>query len=158
MPQVSVPIKMPQKKQSRKNTQVVKSMAPTDNDDIPSIVVKSQPSSRASTLSNKSVKVIELTPWEKIGMSEDEFNALNARVAAMYRENEKRNIEAALLADWDSLSYWLDRVEQLETSREKYNKKRGWSAEDIAEVEDIDKKIQECDKRIVELDDYDDYE
>lgn len=48
--------------------------------------------------------------------------------------------------EWESnqAGTWVREIERLERYREKYNKKRGWSAEDLAEVEQIDKQIKEC--------------
>ncbi len=157
---------MPNKKQSRKNTtQVAKPKAETttnQDDDWGSILVKTQPNSRASTRSNKSKKSEpepepepELKPqipeWELVGMSEEEYKAMRERVLKQMREWELENYRAALEADLDSPSYWESRIETLERCRERYNKKRGWSAEDIAAVEDIDAQIQECEENLARI-------
>lgn len=62
---------------------------------------------------------------------------------------EKMN--EALLNEWSSPEYWERRIESLEKQREKYNKKPAWSAEDVAEIDRIDKAIHDCDIYIRDL-------
>lgn len=55
--------------------------------------------------------------------------------------------------------FWVNKIEQLEKEREKYNKKRGWSADDLDNVEKIDQEIKFCEYELDELTkEYDEYE
>ena len=161
---------MPSKKQSRKNTnQVAKPKAETTNtdtntndDDWGCILVKSTPSSRGSTRSNKSAKhepqpqpepevVPEIPDWEKVGMTEEDYKAMRERVTKQMQEFQRENYLAALAAEWDSPSYWLSRIETLERCRERYNKKRAWGAEDISGADAIDDEIAVCEENLARI-------
>lgn len=157
---------MPHKKQSRKNNQVATPKADTTNDDdFISIIVKSQPSSRNSTLSKKSKRSQEpeaepevappIPDWEKVGMKEDEFKEMMQRVAKQMREWQVENFKNTFIADLDNVTFWERRIELLEMRRERYNKKRGWSAEDILAVEEIDRELEECEENLDRIEGYD---
>lgn len=88
------------------------------------------------------------SPWDLLGMTEADFNAMQERVWKQYREDARKAYVDNLVAELDSPSYWTRRIERLETEREYFNKKRGWSALDIACVEQIDADIQECEDEI----------
>lgn len=47
--------------------------------------------------------------------------------------------------------FWVNKIEQLEKEREKYNTKRGWSADDLDNVERIDQEIKFCEYELDEL-------
>ena len=81
-------------------------------------------------------------------MAEPEYIAMMERVKNMYLEMDKKNYQDALVADLDSPSYWSRRIEHLEKEREYFNKKRGWSAMDIACVDNIDAQIYECEEEL----------
>ena len=173
---------MPNNKHSRKNnTKQVKQVAekpmatataPANNDDDDwgsgSILIKSNASSRNSTRSNKSKKSeSEPAPppptpeWELVGMTEEDYKALCERVVKQMRESQLETYKQNMLAEWDSISFWERRIESLECSRERYNKKAGWSSSDIADVDEIDAEIKECEDhitRIEEMDDFDEYQ
>jgi hypothetical protein len=88
------------------------------------------------------------TAWELLGMTEEDFNAMQERVHKQYREDMRKTLIDNLIAELDSPSYWNRRIERLEKEREYFNKKRGWSALDIACVDQIDADIQECEDEI----------
>lgn len=88
------------------------------------------------------------TPWEVLGMPEAEYIAMTERVNKMYREMERESYQQALLDDLNDPRYWNIRIEHLEREREYFNKKRGWSAADIACVESIDSQIYECEDEL----------
>ena len=52
----------------------------------------------------------------------------------------------------DSLPYLLHQRDQLETRRCKFHKMRGWSAEVIEEVEEIDRQLKELESKIAAFD------
>ena len=55
-------------------------------------------------------------------------------------------------------STWEKRIQTLEQSRQKYNQKRGWSADDLYEAEAIDSDIAYCKQKLQEvLDDVDEF-
>ncbi len=156
---------MPSKNTTRKNTkQVEKPKAETtkvDDDWSTNITVKST----TNTTRKKKVKEPEPVPppaptpdWEKLGMTEQDYKAMLERVAKQMMEWQIENYKAALDADLDSISYWESRLDWLEQSRERYNKKRGWSAEDIYAVEEIDDQIKECEENIDRIESWDVYE
>lgn len=82
-------------------------------------------------------------------MTEEEFLAMQERVRKQMMETMRENYINNLLAEIESPSFWLRRIEQLEKEREYFNKKRGWSAADMLAVDKIDEEIEECQ---VELD------
>lgn len=157
---------MPNKKQSRNNKQVSKPKAEVtkkeemEDDWGGNIVVKSAPSSRGSTRSNKSEPKQEppKPEWERVGMTEEEYTAMRERVAKEMMAFQIEQFRAAMIADLESASYWSSRLECLERQRERYNQKRGWSAEVFAEVDRIDAEISECEKNLERLEEEDFYE
>ena len=137
------------------------------DDDWGSILVKSTPSSKKSTPSSKKttptsprpefLEPLSPTPiasppppkpWEDLGMTEEDFHAMEQRVKKQMMEDMRKTYINNLLEDLDSPSYWRRRIELLEKEREVFNKKRGWSAADVACVEQIDAEIQECENEI----------
>ena len=145
---------MPSKNSSRKNKTTHVSEKPMANDDeLPTIVVKSKSSSRSSTLSNVSIKVV--SDWEKVGMTKEEFEAMNQRVAEQMKEWEaekKQSYKRIPYEEMDEIEYWENQIEILETQRERYNKKRGWSAQDLDAIDEIDEAIAYCEEQLDELD------
>ena len=147
---------MPNKKQtSRKNTVATKPKAEvvtTEDDWAVNITVKSAPNSRASTRSKKPEPVPEpprvVPDWERVGMTQEEYEGMMERVAKAAHEYQVQRYRESLLADLDSISYWENRIESLERSRERFNRKAGWSAEAIRSVEEIDKEIEFCEQNI----------
>lgn len=139
-------------------------------DEIPSILVVSKPSSRKTTPKSKSVSTSQTsprpdfleplvspttpplapppTPWDYLGMPEAEFHAMMTRVKAMYQEIDREKIKRYLEEELDDPAYWNMRIDQLEKEREFFNKKRGWSAADIVCVERIDREILECEEEL----------
>jgi uncharacterized small protein (DUF1192 family) len=88
------------------------------------------------------------SPWEVLGMTETDFNAMMERVRKQQAEYDRRIYMENMLSDLNNPSYWQGRIDLLEREREFFNKKRGWSAMDIAAVEKIDKQIAECEEEI----------
>ena len=88
-------------------------------------------------------------------MSGEEFKGLGGRVAKQMVAWQVENLKVAMAAEWDSIAYWESRIETLERYRERYNKKRGWSAEDIDAVDGIDDEIRVCEDNIQRLEDGD---
>ena len=135
-----------------------------DDDGFGCIFVKNTP--RNTTRSNKKKQpepkpapIPEPIPeWEQVGMTKEEYEALRQRVAKEMMDSQIENFKQAMLADLDSISFWEDRIESLERSRERYNKKRGWSADDLAAVEEIDAEIKECENEIARIESYDDFD
>ena len=56
-----------------------------------------------------------------------------------------------MIADLEDPEYYEYRIEQLERSREKYNKKMSWSAEDMEQIDAIDEEIKTAEKMIDRL-------
>jgi len=157
--------KMPNKSKSRPNSR--KSTASSqekpsvllDDDGFTSILMKTkQPSSRKTTpksadstrpefLEPLSPKPIP-SPWDVLGMTEPEYHAMQQRVSKMYKEMDKKAYQEALLEELSDPGYWKGRIELLEREREFFNKKRGWSAADIACVDSIDAQIHECEDEL----------
>ncbi len=81
-------------------------------------------------------------------MTEMDFNAMMERVRKQQAEYNRQIYVQNMLDDLDNPSYWQGRIELLEREREFFNKKRGWSALDIATVERIDEQIAECEAEI----------
>ncbi len=73
---------------------------------------------------------------------------MTERVKARYREMERQEYERVLLRELNGPRFWKDRIEHLEQEREYFNKKRGWSAIDIACVDRIDAEIEECESEL----------
>lgn len=139
------------------------------DDDWGNILIRVKPSSRNSTPKNKVViatpsprpEFLEPlspkpvtppppppTPWEILGMAETDYHAMMGRVRQQMMDSMRETYMNNLLADLDSPSFWLGRIEQLEREREYFNKKRGWSALDIASVDRIDEEIKECEDEL----------
>jgi hypothetical protein len=151
---------------SRKSTQE-KPTVVLDDDGFASILVKTkQPSSRKTTptstdtpgpLDTKRPEFLEPlspkpilspNPWDVLGMAEPEYDAMQQRVSKMYKEMDKKAYQDALLEELSDPGYWKGRIELLEREREFFNKKRGWSAADIACVDSIDAQIHECEDEL----------
>jgi hypothetical protein len=161
---------MPNKTKSRNNSR--KSTASSQgtpsvsvsNDEIPSIIItRKAPTSRKTTpksddslrpefmepLSPKALTPTPPpTPWESLSMPEEDYIAMIERVKARYREMEREEYERVLLRELNVPRFWKDRIEHLEQEREYFNKKRGWSAIDIACVDRIDAEIEECESEL----------
>jgi hypothetical protein len=157
--------KMPSKNTSRKTKQVKQPMAAetkveTDDDWGSNILIKNTPTqTRKKKVVEKEPEVKPPVPeWEKVGMTEQEYKALQQRVAKQMLEWQLEKTKAAMVADLDSTAYWESRLETLERSRERYNKKRGWSAEDIQAVDEIDAEIRECEENIDRIEEWDEFE
>ena len=88
------------------------------------------------------------TPWEMIGMPESEYHAMMERVTSRHRELDRKIYEQTLLDELKHPRFWLERIEHLEREREYFNRKRGWSAIDIACVDRIDEQIQDCEDEL----------
>ena len=87
-------------------------------------------------------------PWEEFNMTEEEFNAMLQRVEERKKMYNKECYEQYLLAEWDSSSFWYNRIESIENQREVFNTKRSWSAFDIEVVEQMDKDMKECENNL----------
>ena len=128
------------------------------------IVMKSAPNSRASTRSNKvKPEPIPEPPriipdWERVGMSQADFEELMERVRKASQEYAAERYRENLLADLDSIGYWESRIESLERSRERFNKKAAWSAETIQAVDEIDAEIMECERNIDRIEQMDGFD
>lgn len=158
------------KNTTRKNTKQTKQVAEkpkadTANDDdwgFGNLIVKTNPNSTRSkkkTPEPKPEPIPEPKPeWEQVGMTEEEYRALQERMAKQMLEWQMETYRNNLIAELDSVAYWESRIESLEMSRQRYNKKRGWSGEDVAAVEEIDKEIQECENEISRIDGYEEFE
>lgn len=81
-------------------------------------------------------------------MLQSEYEALMDRIRSEFRAQRKREYENALLAEMRTPAYWLRRIEILETSREPFNKKGGWSAAELNYVEQLDEEIRECEEQL----------
>jgi hypothetical protein len=137
----------------------------TDDDWCAGLIQLTKPSSRKSTPTNKGTPRPEFleplspvsplmpvppppTPWENLGMTEQDFHEMMARVNKQYEEDRRREYKEHVLAEMNSPSYWERRIEILEKEREFFNKKRGWSAGDIVCVDRIDAQIAECEGEV----------
>jgi hypothetical protein len=165
---------MPNKSKSRNNSRKSTASSQgtpavqVTEDDFPSILMVSKPpTSRKNTPKSKKSNASSLdsprpdflepltpkpvtppppppSPWEMIGMPEEEYYAMMERVRAHFREIDREIYEQNLLDELKDPRYWNDRIESLEQEREYFNKKRGWSATDCACVDRIDELIAEC--------------
>lgn len=171
---------MPNNKHSRKNNKQVKQVSETpvpvaspeltvvdDDWGMGSILVKNTPRNTTRTNKKKNAEqepkpepIPEPVPeWEQVGMTKEDYEALRQRMAKEMMDSQIETYKQNILAEMDTVSFWERRIESLEKSRERYNKKMGWSANDIAAVEEIDAEIKECEAeidRIEEMDEYDD--
>ncbi len=158
--------KMPSKNTSRKNKKVEQPMAAetkveTDDDwGGLKLIVKNTPTqTRKKKVVEKEPEVKPPVPdWEKVGMTEADYKAMLARVAKQMAEWQLENMRVSLEADLDSVCYWESRLETLERCRERYNKKRAWSADDIQAVDEIDAEIQVCEENIDRIEGWDEFE
>ncbi len=91
------------------------------------------------------------SPWETLGMTEEDYVAMMERVRKQQIEFMRENYTNNVLADMQRPSFWLRRIEQLEKEREYFNKKRGWSAADMLAVDRIDEEINECQCELEDL-------
>jgi hypothetical protein len=164
---------MPSKNTTRKNkpsagtmskeqqqTKSMASAAKDADDEFISILVKNAPPTRKAkkTAPVKEPEPEPVTPpapaipdWEKVGMTQQEFQTMMAKVAKQMAEWQMEAYRQNMVNDLDSVSYWERRIETLEMLREPYNRKPAWSAEDILAVEEIDQQIDECEQNICEL-------
>lgn len=150
------------KKQTRNNktkssSQITKPMASEEGSESDdgfgsiAILMNSGKSSRASTQSNKSVEEAPPPPvpeWEQVGTTKEEYEALCEKVKKQMIDSQLESIKQIMIAELDSISYWQSRIEKLQKMREPYNKRQGWSAEVLEEVEQIDANIQDCENEI----------
>ncbi len=84
-------------------------------------------------------------------MTEGDYEELQTRVRKAFAAERKKDFESYLLADLEDPTFWLRRLEQLETQREVFNKKWGWSAAELAFVEHLDEEIAECEDELDRL-------
>jgi len=134
---------------------------------FPGIVMKTkEPSSRKTTPKTPRPEFLEPTsvspppaptPWETLGMAEEEFHAMLERVRQESIRSMRKSYEDAMIAELRSPAFWLQRIERLEKERERYNQKRGWSAEDAGFVDSIDDEIQRCQEELDLIYDEEDY-
>jgi hypothetical protein len=134
----------------------------SDDDGFGSILVKTVVNTTRSNKNKKKSEPVPAVPppipeWEQMGMTEEDFKALRERMAKQMLEWQMEDYKRNLLAELDSIGYWQSLIESLERSRERYNKKWGWSAEDISAVDAIDADIKECEENIARIESmYDD--
>lgn len=155
-------------KHSRKNSKQVKQVpekpkaedpaVASDDDGFGCVLIKSIANNRNVTRSNKKKRESAPPPppppvpeWEQMGMSEEEFVAFRERMVKQMLEWQMEDYKRNLLAEYDSIAYWENSIERLERSRERYNKKWGWSADDVAAVGEIDADIKECQENIARI-------
>lgn len=152
---------------SHKSTTSTKSTTSVVNedDDFGSILKFVKPSSRRSTPKSETPSLESVvttpiistppvpappppSPWELLGMTEEDFMAMQQRVYQRALEYDREIYIQNMLDELNNPSYWQRRIESLEKEREYFNKKRGWSAADMVCVERIDTDIQECEDEI----------
>ena len=73
--------------------------------------------------------------------------ATQKKLEASMQERIKAYWDYQMEQNW----FWEERIERLEKEREKYNKKRGWSARDLAAVEEIDAELKYCLRNLDDL-------
>lgn len=155
---------MPKSKSSSRKSTASSQGKPTllklNEEEYPSIVMTTKaPSSRKSTPKTPRPSFLEPLPptaappsvWDQIGMTEAEYEELQARVRSVFAAQRKKEFESYLIADLEDPTFWLRRLEQLEMQRELFNKKWGWSAAELACVERIDEEIEECEEELDRL-------
>jgi len=161
-----MPTKSKSRTNSRKSTASAKSaqsnISVTADDDFGNIIIKVKPTSIKKTTPNNASSprpefleplsptpsVQSTAPWDLVGMTEADFTAMQARVHKQMAETMCQDYVRNLLADLKNPSFWYQRIDRLETEREYFNKKRGWSALDVTCVEKIDQEIKECEQEI----------
>jgi hypothetical protein len=130
-----------------------------DEDGFPSIVIRhTQPTNTKTTPKSPRPEFLESllpmpvtpppSPWENLGMPEDEYNAMMDRVFSRYNEMEREFLRESMIQDLDGPRFWQTRIDMLERERSIFNKKRGWSAMEMARVEAIDLEIEECEMEL----------
>lgn len=124
--------------------------------EIPNIRL-SPSSSRKSTPKNRKAQLpkeeppVPPEPWEKVGMTKDEFEVMLLRVKKDLEEwNQKRLIDF-MSTFWDSVDDMQRRLDELDRLREKYNKMAAWSADVLERVEAIDEEIYLIETRLDEI-------
>lgn len=90
------------------------------------------------------------TPWEKAGVTEDEYIQYLQRSSKMIAEWQAERMEAAWQREYNSPAYWMSVIDQLSMEREAIQKKRAWSAEDVNRIESIDKEIKDLEDLLCE--------
>lgn len=131
-----------------------------NEDEVPSIVItssrKNTPKASRPTFLEPLSPVAQPSPpppspWERIGMTEMEYEELQTRVRKAFAVERKKAYESYLIADLENPVFWLRRLEHLEMQREAFNTKWGWSAAELACVERIDEEIKECEDELDRL-------
>jgi hypothetical protein len=141
----------------------------TNDDDFPSIImINKPPTSRKNTPKSKSSPSTQSprpdfleplspkpiatppppSPWEILGLSESDYRAMMLRLDTLYRDMRRKDYENNLAQELNDPWFWRSRIESFEQEREYFNKKRGWSAADIACVDKIDEQIHECEEEL----------
>jgi hypothetical protein len=130
-----------------------------DEDGYQSVVIRyTQPSTKKITPNSPRPEFLESlvptpttppsSPWETLKMPEGDYNAMMNRVYGRYAEMEKESYQEVLLAELDDPSFWRMRIDLLERERSFFNRKRGWSAVEMARVEAIDLELEECEMEL----------
>lgn len=155
--------------QSSQNTTSTSTSTTVSNDDDFSVGIKVKSSRNTTPKNNNNKKdspVVSnpepepeaekprLPEWEEMGMTEEDYWAMRQRTAEQMRAYQLENYRNNMLKEYDSISYWKERLERFEKMREPYNKTRGWSALTVSSVEYIDKEIEECKNKIDYLESY----
>ena len=113
------------------------------------------PKASASQTTNSSPKDEQTPMSEPVDLSEHDAYMEEHYYKPM-REEQKECANAFLLQEWNSLSFWENRLEMLQRLKWPYVKKKGWSADDVIAVELLNEEIEEAEKRILELQSDDD--
>lgn len=161
------------KNSSRKSTASSKGTPKVveDEDGYPSVVIRhTPPTIKKVTPKSPRPEFLEAllptpvtppSPWETLQMSQEDYSAMMNRIFNRYKQMEREAMNESMLAELDDPRYWNMRIEHLEREREAFNKKRGWSAAEMARVEEIDLDIEECEMeldRICNMQDQVEYE
>lgn len=153
------------RKQTKQVAEKPMAVSAVENDDdwgSGSILVKTPGTatrSKKKTADPRTVHIPQPIPeWEQVGMKEEDYKAMQERTAKQMRQWQIENYTRNFIEDLDSISFWERRIESLETTRERYNQKRGWSAADVSAVQQIDAEIQECENEIARIESYDDFD
>lgn len=145
-----MPFKKPnnaKKNKTKKQQKKAASKSSDNNNDASSVeeIIVSEPIPPVAETPVEEVNVEEIVDWE----AHEEYMRVNYYIP-QYQEWRKR-MDDALIADLSNPEYWEERREAYERSRERYNKKAAWSAQDILEIEEIDRQIADIDKTLDEL-------